>query len=265
MPRRFTLLFAEIGQLVIAASACLAQGIDWTTRPGTVGHALGLPDGTRVYLDAVDVDKIRAGKAPAYFTIKEPFSQADRLVVLTPPSLSLRLGQSLDIEGTLTTLDNGSRALVDVTVLGYTESDGTLIRGGTIIKGLLEPTEWQWMVDLTVSEQTLSRSSMIFWLGSYLSDGPNTDSDILPQFFSSISEIIASTEPASLLRKTPSMSMQTITDFSELDDALDGDLVELQCKSITDAGTEEGTLYNYLVVADDSPDTGSILAYCART
>jgi len=143
----------------VLAAALLTSGVwaaevpDWMARPGTIGHALTLRDNSHVYLDAVVVDKIKAKQRPDYFTVHECFSARDKIVVLTPPSPELRLGMNVDIEGDITTLPNGRRAITNVGVFGYTDRDGNLLRHGPLIKGLLEPTPWQWKVDLTIESK----------------------------------------------------------------------------------------------------------------
>ena len=122
---------------------------EWMNRPGTIGHALSLPDGSRVCLDAVVVDKIRARQVPAYFVIRECFDSTARLVVYAPPSPLLRFGQTVDVYGTIDTLPNGSRAIVNASVFGYTDSEGDLLYHGPLIKGLLAPTAWEWKSALT--------------------------------------------------------------------------------------------------------------------
>ncbi len=136
------LLFLSVG--------CSAQ-TSWDSRPGTIRNALTLQDGSHVVLDAEIVDKIRARQIPAYFTITECFDRTSRLVVLTQPSPDLRMGQTVDVEGSMATLDDGQRAVVDVTVYGYTDKDGNLLYHGPLIKGPWAPEPWEWKVDLTVS------------------------------------------------------------------------------------------------------------------
>lgn len=109
--------------LSIPAAILLNSGLNaattpaWMSRPGTIAHALSLPDGSHVCLDSEVVDKIRAKQTVPYFVIHECFSSGDRLVVLTPPSPDLRMGQTIDVEGTITTLQGGCRAIVSPTVL----------------------------------------------------------------------------------------------------------------------------------------------------
>jgi hypothetical protein len=136
--------------VVLALSTTVAASFDWQSREGTVKWAEGLADGTHVYLDAVEISKIRAQQSPPYIVIAECFSWRDKLVAFTQPSPELRVGQTVDVEGDLTTTESGDRALTNVTVWGYTDSAGTLLYHGPLIKGLLEPTPWDYKVNLTV-------------------------------------------------------------------------------------------------------------------
>lgn len=45
--------------VVLSAPSGWASAPNWMLRPGTAGHALSLSDGSRVYLDAVIVEKIK--------------------------------------------------------------------------------------------------------------------------------------------------------------------------------------------------------------
>ena len=222
-------------------------------RQGTIGHALSLEDGSRVYLDAVVVDKIKAKQDPPYFTIRECFAAADRLVVLTSPSLQLRLGQTIDVEGTISTLENGSRAIVDPTVHGYTDVDGKLLRHGPLIKGILGPTPWQWKVDLTGKTGTdrATGSVPIF---------PDTTPVQRPSYYPTIADIIAADSA-----QTPALGAQSYyPGIPEVQGLPDGSLVELECKRITGIGTETigGIQFKYLDIADDLPAEDWIRAYC---
>ena len=116
---------------------------DWAARPGTIWHALSQPNGARVYLDAVVVGKIEARQNPPYFVIREFFDKNARIIVYAPPPRELRLGQTVDVEGTLSTLPTGDRALVSVVVLAYLDSQGNLLYHGPLLKGPFKPTPWR--------------------------------------------------------------------------------------------------------------------------
>ena len=134
--------------LILSETAAASPG--WQTREGTIGNALSLADGSHVYLDAVEISKIRSSRTPPYIVIAECFSAPDKIIVLTEPSPELRMGQTVDIEGDLMTLDSGVRAITDATVWGYTDGSGTLLYHGPLIKGIDAPTPWDYKVDLTV-------------------------------------------------------------------------------------------------------------------
>ena len=135
--------------LLILSEAAGADS-DWMERAGTVSNALTLQDGSHVYLDAEDVSKIRWDQNPAYIVISEFFSQNQRIAVITQPSGLLRCGELVDIAGDMTTLGDGSRAIINAVVYGYADSDGNLLYYGPLLKGLYAPLPWDWMIDLTV-------------------------------------------------------------------------------------------------------------------
>ena len=175
---------------------------EWSVRPGTISHAKTLADGSHVCLDAVVVEKINAQGNPANFVIREWFDSASTLIVLTQPSPDLRLRQSVDVEGAISTLPDGRRAITDATVLGYTDRDGNLLRSR--MKGLLEPYPWQWKVDLTVSGES-----------------PMMRSESFPS--------------APLLDSPTGLELcQTIADAKAVSD---GTAVELRCKPIASIGS----------------------------
>ena len=123
-------------------------------RVGTIGHALTLEDNSHVYLDAVEISKSRSSQTPSYVVAVECFSPHDRIVVLVQPAPELRVGETVDVEGDLTTLESGDRAIVNATIWGYTDSSGTLLYHGPLIKGLLGPTPWEWKTNLSAESQS---------------------------------------------------------------------------------------------------------------
>ncbi len=133
--------------LLILGDAAIGDS-DWTERIGTVANAVTLPDGSHVYLDCEQIFKIRGKEYPAYIVINEFFSQ-DRIGVITPASPLLKFREPVDIEGDMCTLNDGSRAIINAKVYGYTDIFGNLLYDG-ILKGLDAPLPWDWKVDLTV-------------------------------------------------------------------------------------------------------------------
>ncbi len=190
---------------------------DWMTRPGTIGHALSLADGSHVYLDAVVADKIRARQKPAYFVVRECFNPKDRLVMNIPPPPDLWTRQTIDVEGILTTLPNGHRALRNVTVFAYLDAEGNMLYHGPLIKGLLEPTPWQWKTALPPDRTITTQDS----------PAPPGEPNPAPE--------------------NPPIYCATIADAKAQSD---GTTVKLECKPVDSTGT------GYFVMAeDDTSDT----------
>lgn len=202
--------------ILVSSAAQATSG--WMERPGSVKYALSQADGSHIYLDAVKVNKIRAQQTPSYFVVSEFFSYHDTLITLTLPNALLRRGQTVDIEGDLTTLDSGDRALTSVTVWGYTDSAGNLLYNGPLLKGLLEPTPWQWKTDLTVSPPI-----------------DRQEPDSMQQ-----SEVSADT-PSEVL---------VCSSIAEVKSQDPGTVVELRCKPVSTGGSEAFTLGE-----DDTTDT----------
>lgn len=169
------------GLIVLMLSTAASASFDWQSREGTINWAKELADGTHVYLDAVRISKIRAQQTPAYIVISECFAQ-DKLIVFTQANPLLKIGQTVDIEGDLITLESGEHALTNVTVWGYCASDGTLLYFGPLIKGLLRPIPWQWKTNLT--EQTASES--ITSTESMTTGEVSTESESTPIVYSTI-------------------------------------------------------------------------------
>jgi hypothetical protein len=102
----------------------------------------------------VVVGKIEARQNPPYFVIREFFDMNARIVVYAPPPRELRLGQTVDVEGTLSTLPTGDRALVSVVVLGHLDAQGNLLYHGPLLKGPFKPIPWKWKRPLAVGATT---------------------------------------------------------------------------------------------------------------
>jgi hypothetical protein len=226
-------------------------------REGTLKNLFILDDSTHAYIDAVIVDKIMADEG--YFTVKEPYSSDDRLVILSPPSPLLRRGQLLDIEGDRVTLsDNRGIALTNATVYGYATSEGVLLtRGGPVSKGILRRTNWAWMTDITVRPATTNP----------LSDEPNDSPAEQPSYYPTIADILEGN--STVAQESPQrMQIESLYDgIPDLNGLPDGSLVELQCKRITGVGTEliDGTTYHYIDISEDLPATDTIRCYYSGT
>ena len=243
-------------------SSCVyatSSAAGWMVRPGTISDAMTKSDGSLVYLDAVVVDKIRARQSPGYMVVYEPFSPKDRLIVLTQPAPEMRLGQTVDVEGTITTLGNGYRAIINPTIYGYLDREGRLmLRGGTI-KGFIAPTPWPWKTDLTVESASQSAEASV-------EPDPAPDDD--PTYYPTISDIFEACAAAEgSTAQTQSIRVQSY--YEEIPDVQalpDGSLVELQCKRILGVGTQtiNSIEYRYVDIAEDLPATDWIRAYCAK-
>ncbi len=104
-----------------AASGLMASEALVPDEPGGIGWALSQPDGTSVSLSAVQVASILDG----YFGVKErgeSLSAEPRLLI----SRTCQVGQSwvVDVQGTITTLGNGQRAIAPASVWLYTDANG---------------------------------------------------------------------------------------------------------------------------------------------
>ena len=178
MHRNLTLPLV-VSAILAVALLTLTSGVwaatalpDWMVREGSIYHAMTLEDGSSIYLDAVIVGKIQTAAHPEYFTIHEVYRRKDldgALAVVTPPSPDLRIGQNVDIRGVITTLPNGQRAIIDAIVWAYADKEGNILRHGPLIKGLLERTPWEWMVDITIRPKSLQPEPI-----SPISYEPNT-------------------------------------------------------------------------------------------
>jgi len=254
---------------VFLVSSAGATPPDWMTRQGSIGWALTQSDNTSISVDCVVIDKIKAKQQPGYFVIRECFNYRDRVVVLTQPNQALRLGMNVDVSGTLITLPNGCRAIVSPTVMGYTDEDGVLLtHGGPCIKGLLEPTPWEWKVDLTVNEGTGTMSSMSTpQTISSNDDEPNATPAEGASYYSAVADIL---EAQSSTQTTTTNNVRTQSYYNGIPEVRglpDGSLVELEAKGITAVGTQNigGTNYNYLDMIENPPATDTIRCYYTGT
>ncbi|MEN6521706.1 MAG: hypothetical protein ABFD46_11230, partial [Armatimonadota bacterium] len=78
-------------------------------------------------LEKVTVSKIEARNDPPYFVVQDRFKPDNKIVILSRPPSSLTCGMTVDVTGTLVTLNTGERCLTDATTFGYFNSDGSLI------------------------------------------------------------------------------------------------------------------------------------------
>lgn len=120
--------------------AASAAEPDFPDRPGTIVHALSLPIGSAVYLDAVYVDSISGD----YFVIREWWNPKRTLVVsmISPPALTLN--QLVDVQGVTGRLSDGSPAVLNPHVYGYLDENGNLDADPFLMKMPDEPMPWPW-------------------------------------------------------------------------------------------------------------------------
>jgi len=132
MDYRSKAVVVSVLALVVALCPLMVSATpNWMERVGTINHAVSLPDNSHVYLDAVEISKIKAQQNPAYCVIRECFDSKSRLVVFTQPSPELSLGQTVDVEGTITTAPDGQRAIVNPTIYRINKISGQLHYEGT--------------------------------------------------------------------------------------------------------------------------------------
>ena len=231
-----TLVLVLLAFTLVPVSA--SPSVDWFTRPGTIAYALAQPDGVRVTIDAVEIDKIRSKHTPGYLVIHESFDSHDRIAVVTHPSPLLRLTQTIDVQGVMATLPrSGRRVIVRAQIVGYCDSSGRLLRWGPVIKGLLEPIAWRWKVDLTVAAAVgQSGMGIAEWTPP---EDPDPNPGPPPTLYETVAEI------------TPPNTVPE-----------DGSLVELQAKPIVASGSEtiDSQEYHYIDIQDDG-GSSTIRAY----
>ncbi len=244
-----SLIVLLLGGLCLSAQA-YAQSSDevpWNMRVGTIGwlRTLDPSSHAHIYLDAEDIVKIKAKLPTPYILIAEPFSLQDRLILEIQPSPLLRLMQTVDIEGDVTiSSDTGQITLENVTVWGYTDSAGCLLYRGPLIKGLLSPTPWDWLVNLTVQTQLQS----VHAAASEAPGEPNANLSAGPTFYPRVADVVSpsasQTQGAQAQSYYPNVPSQGLSD---------GALVELEAKPIVDAGvqTVDEQDYNYIDIQDD--------------
>jgi len=111
------------------------------SRPGTIQHALSLPEGSSVCLDAVIVDSVSAES----FVVREWWDAGTRISVkLTPPAV-LAVRQTVDVEG----VTGIGPAILKPRVLGYLDRNGNLLLDPPVVKTPVAPVSWPWKADLT--------------------------------------------------------------------------------------------------------------------
>ncbi|MEN6521082.1 MAG: right-handed parallel beta-helix repeat-containing protein [Armatimonadota bacterium] len=252
-----------LASILCLATATMALVPEWMTRPGTVANAISQDDDTHVYLDAVVIDKIITREATPYFTVRETWNATSRVCILAMPNELLRRGQLLDIDGYLTTLPSGERAIKNVIVWGYTDKDGTLlVHGGPTSKGIMAPQPWDYKVDLT-EEYPLTKSNTQSELTTDTSTSdsePNSSPAEPPTYYQSVGDVFMDTTEAQ-----PQMArLASLYDgIGEVTGLADYAKVEFQCKRIIGYGTDtvDSVTYKYIDIADDLPSADWIRCY----
>ena len=142
--RRVVVLFLTV--LLLGFSTALAAELDLMDRQGTIVHALALPIGSAVYLDAVYVDAISQDA----FVIREWCNPRRTIAVSMIPPPAISLDQLVDVEGVLGRLADGSPAILNPHVYGYLNEQGNLDPDPFVIKMWDEPIPWPWgLVDMS--------------------------------------------------------------------------------------------------------------------
>ena len=113
-----------LSSTVVAVSLLACSSNLFAGQTEGIGSLFLQPDGTRVQLDGVAVDKICARQAQPYFVVRDATQPSRRIVVLCRPPLELSKGLAVGIEGTLGTLSNGERCIAKVSVYAYFDSSG---------------------------------------------------------------------------------------------------------------------------------------------
>lgn len=116
--------------LVLLGTALLSTLAVWTphcsAQSPTVGGLLLQPDGIKVHLEGVCVDKIRARQSPPYFVVRDGRQPDSRVVVLCRPPVELANGVAIGVDGVLGTLPNGERCITTATVYAYFDGNGRI-------------------------------------------------------------------------------------------------------------------------------------------
>jgi hypothetical protein len=117
-----------------------ATAPDFMDRPGTVVHALSLPIGSSVYLDAVYVGAI----AEDHFTVYEWWNKERTIAVYMTPPPALTTDELVDVQGTTSQLACGGVTILNPIVYGYLDKNGNLFPNPWVIKMPDKPADWPW-------------------------------------------------------------------------------------------------------------------------
>ena len=127
--------------------------------PGTVQHALGMPDGAGVSLAAVVVGRVDPG---GRHSVHEWWDEKTTVTLLFDPPPVVNKGQTIDAEGWMTTLPDGTRAVRCERIGIYINSSGGVAESLPPLKGVLPSSVWppkKW-IDVTWDEKAGEASAL---------------------------------------------------------------------------------------------------------
>ncbi|MBP6964414.1 MAG: PQQ-binding-like beta-propeller repeat protein [Armatimonadetes bacterium] len=129
--------------VILLALLCLTAGIgqaamDYAAGPGTIGYALTQPDGARASLTMVIIGRVDT----AGVSVHEWWDKTTSLPALFSPPPGLLPGQTIDLEGVMTTLPRGGRAVLCDRIAYYLDRYGYLAPAVPPLKGLFDASVW---------------------------------------------------------------------------------------------------------------------------
>jgi hypothetical protein len=189
LSRRIVFCLVVLTAICAAAMPVFATP-EWLSRPGTIAYAVSEPDGTTVYIDDVTIVKIKGNQNPAYFVVQEQWESNSRIIVSAVPPDTLRLGQDVDIEGTVGTLSNGLRIILNPRVIGYFDESGELLKKCPLMKSLAGITDWQWKAEITLPTEAEPA-------GDPVAGEPNVQLPPAPAFYDSIASLLGNSDETS--------------------------------------------------------------------
>ena len=147
MQRSTPSLMCAVAVVLVLSAGQVAAGSDGLSRPGTIQHALSLPEGSSVCLDAVIVDSVSADS----FVVHEWWDAGTRISVKLAPPAVLAVRQTVDVEGAT----GMGPAILKPRVLGYLDRNGNLLLDPPVVKTPVAPVSWPWKADLTTNGKAL--------------------------------------------------------------------------------------------------------------
>lgn len=224
---RFVLIAVCLSAITVLA--CASPPLPWE-RQNSVRNALTAQSGQVVTCEGVVVRRIVARNAPAYFVIQDALDVGGKMVVLCRAPLELYSGQTIEVRGTVGTLQNGERCISYPTISAYCNADGSFAP----LMSVFPFTEWPNRRSLSIPDSPVPPSDP-----SMPSDGTGVAGPVTAQAqdgaicFDSVAAMLAA-NPAVLSR------------------------IELSSKPIKEVG--EG----YILVGDDTSNAGVKVYTAAR-